>query len=50
MVSQFTHIIGRFDDKANAKQFMCLGEKYKGGPVTFQTFKIMSDLPLVVSS
>ena len=44
----YFHIIGRCDDKANAKQFMCLGEKYKGGPVTFQTFKIMSGTSLVV--
>jgi len=44
----FFHIIGRCDDKANAKQLMSLGEKYKGGPVTYKKFKIMLGTSLVV--
>ena len=41
------HIIGRCGDKANAKQLVSLGEKFKGGPVTFQKLKIMSGTSLV---
>ena len=43
----YFHIIGRCGDKANAKQLVSLGEKFKGGPVTFQKFKIMSGTSLV---
>lgn len=41
MPAIYSHIIGGGSSKANAKQSVRLGEKYEGGPVTFQKFKIM---------